>query len=439
LCCFSMDNACNPLLFSSILLVILSSYVNCLCQTVYLARHGETAYNAEGRIQGTLDKSYLTLNGVDQAGGLGTFLVEEGIVFDRVFCSNMTRARQTLSVVKSCDRCSSKPGLLPPEKVDGLFREIELREWEGLLKVDIERDEPELWRTWRTTPDKVVMRDASRPLVDLWERAGECWSTVLSSPTMQGSNTLIVCHGALGKAMIAKAMGEEIRAFRDSTFALTNAECVEIEFVDGVGKRWRRRHPNEGEWHKRKSIANLRGGWAADARPSCRRRVIAQVGAVVLSPLPLTPAFAAGSSLQPIVDLETSIIKAKNAMTVGDALSYLRGVPLEEKQFKAPFDAFAAPLSYKDKFKNNNAFLVYYTGGFDGPGRPNIEVATTTELVQQKRNGFRNDAWFFFDEAKAELEFLRQQGYGGNSVSKDAVLSLDKAAEALSSYISLAE
>jgi hypothetical protein len=39
--------------------------------------------------------------------------------------------------------------------------------------------------------------------------------------------------------MLARAMGEEIRGFRDSHYALTNAECVEVEFVDGEGTRWR--------------------------------------------------------------------------------------------------------------------------------------------------------------------------------------------------------
>jgi len=62
----------------------------------------------------------------------------------------MTRARQTLSVVKSVNRAVLPPlPRLPLEVVDGTFREIELREWEGMLKTDIERLEGEMWRTWR--------------------------------------------------------------------------------------------------------------------------------------------------------------------------------------------------------------------------------------------------------------------------------------------------
>ena len=237
----SLDSDCGkPItLTETTLFVHCSNYQFCLiCPSFspqFLARHGETIYNAEGRIQGTLD-SCLNLNGVDQAGELGNFLSGLGLEFDSVFASNMTRARQTLSVVKAVNHGS--PARLPNELVDGMFREIELREWEGMLKVDIEREHPELWKTWRSTPEKVIMNDGSTPLVDLWERARNCWSTVVCGKG-DSKTSLIVCHGALGKAMLARAMGEEIRGFRDSHYALTNAECVEVEFVDGEGTRWR--------------------------------------------------------------------------------------------------------------------------------------------------------------------------------------------------------
>ena len=37
-----------------------------LASRFLIARHGQTNWNAEGRIQGTLDTSVLTLNGVQQ-------------------------------------------------------------------------------------------------------------------------------------------------------------------------------------------------------------------------------------------------------------------------------------------------------------------------------------------------------------------------------------
>jgi hypothetical protein len=37
------------------------------------------------------------------------------------------------------------------------------------------------------------------------------------------------------------------------------------------------------------------------------------------------------------------------------------------------FDEHSEGISYKQQFLDQNAFLVYYTKGFDGPGRPSIE------------------------------------------------------------------
>ena len=46
-------------------------------QRFLIARHGETNFNAEGRIQGTLDTSVLTARGVRQAEELGCYIAQE--------------------------------------------------------------------------------------------------------------------------------------------------------------------------------------------------------------------------------------------------------------------------------------------------------------------------------------------------------------------------
>ena len=59
-------------------------------------------------------------------------------------------------------------------------------------------------------------------------------------------------------------------------------------------------------------------------------------------------------------------------------------VPMSEKDFKKLFDEYSEAITYKQRYMDQNAFLVYYTGGFDGPGRPKMEenrdeyVACTT-------------------------------------------------------------
>ena len=98
-------------------------------QRFLIARHGETNFNAEGRIQGTLDTSVLTARGVRQAEELGCYIAEEELArISKVWVSPMTRARQTLECVeKAC-------GTLPEAMIRDDLREIELHTWEGKLK-----------------------------------------------------------------------------------------------------------------------------------------------------------------------------------------------------------------------------------------------------------------------------------------------------------------
>lgn len=63
---------------------------------IYAARHGETQLNAQNRVCGAVDLP-LTENGITQAQTLAEMLTGKGI--ERIFCSDMIRARQTAEVV----------------------------------------------------------------------------------------------------------------------------------------------------------------------------------------------------------------------------------------------------------------------------------------------------------------------------------------------------
>ena len=81
-------------------------------QRFLIARHGETNFNAEGRIQGTLDTSVLTARGVRQAQELGCYIADEELArIAKVWVSPMTRARQTLACIE--EAC----GTLLPEAI----------------------------------------------------------------------------------------------------------------------------------------------------------------------------------------------------------------------------------------------------------------------------------------------------------------------------------
>lgn len=88
-------------------------------KTLYLARHGETLFNTQHRMQGWCD-SPLTERGVEQARELGRILRERGVRVDHAYCSTAERAADTLELVLnelmgpvSADPAALAPGQTP--------------------------------------------------------------------------------------------------------------------------------------------------------------------------------------------------------------------------------------------------------------------------------------------------------------------------------------
>jgi probable phosphoglycerate mutase len=109
-----------------------------LSTQLILIRHGETDWNAEGRIQGHLPVP-LNARGREQAEALAAHLRE--IPIDAVYSSDLLRARQTAEAIV---RRSGRK----------ICYEERLREWDlgilsGMLRVQAERDYPQAARIYR--------------------------------------------------------------------------------------------------------------------------------------------------------------------------------------------------------------------------------------------------------------------------------------------------
>lgn len=85
-------------------------------------------------------------------------------------------------------------------------------------------------------------------------------------------------------------------------------------------------------------------------------------------------------------------------------------IPTKEQEFKQLFDSYSNPVSYKQKFRNNNAFLVYYTQGYDGPNRANLEDLSKSELLQQSQYGARNECWVAWSLFMSEVMYANTSG-----------------------------
>lgn len=142
------------------------------------------------------------------------------------------------------------------------------------------------------------------------------------------------------------------------------------------------------------------------------------------------------ATLVPIVQLQKSLLdlqsELKQSKTATPTLPNISMAPRDETAFKRLLDAYSDPVSYKQKFVDQNAFLVYYSKGFDGPGRATIE--SDLPVKQTLQYGARNDAWVAWDEVLVEYEFLSDE----SSSLEDLQKALEKAVKALEAYLSLA-
>ncbi|MBM3605600.1 MAG: histidine phosphatase family protein [Alphaproteobacteria bacterium] len=98
---------------------------------LYLMRHGETAWNAEGRLQGALDAP-LTPQGVRQALWQAQLVIS---VEGTRLCSPQGRARRTAELIWGEGRF----------RLDERLAEIGIGSFAGCLLSDLRRDEPDLF------------------------------------------------------------------------------------------------------------------------------------------------------------------------------------------------------------------------------------------------------------------------------------------------------
>ena len=68
---------------------------------IYLARHGETDWNAARRLQGRTDTA-LNSTGRQQAAKLAEHL--KGVRLDAIYCSTLSRSRETAEIVRGGSR-----------------------------------------------------------------------------------------------------------------------------------------------------------------------------------------------------------------------------------------------------------------------------------------------------------------------------------------------
>jgi broad specificity phosphatase PhoE len=167
-----------------------------------LARHGETDWNARGRLQGHTDIA-LNEKGESQARALAERLRDQGVV--AITTSDLSRARETGRIVGEVLGVSAC-------QLDEDLRERAFGVFEGLTRDECASRHPEAWRAWleqTQSPEggearELAVARMTRALDRAWARGDE-------------GAELIVSHGGVMRLWVQEQLGTTIALIGNGT------------------------------------------------------------------------------------------------------------------------------------------------------------------------------------------------------------------------------
>ncbi|MCW3028446.1 MAG: Phosphoglycerate mutase [Solirubrobacterales bacterium] len=184
---------------------------------VYLARHGQTAYNLEGRFQGQLPVP-LDETGRAQAVDLAERAAAHG--FAALWCSPLLRARETADVV------AERVGLQPRE--DARFMETDAGDWTDRSFAEIQSEAPDQFAAF-AAGDPGFAFPGGESFAEQEERV----SAALEDVERGELPALVVCHGMVIRAAFARRAGHPATRFeRVPNAALVPLDPFEAERAD---------------------------------------------------------------------------------------------------------------------------------------------------------------------------------------------------------------
>jgi phosphoserine phosphatase len=161
---------------------------------IILVRHGETAWNKEGKFQGRLDIE-LSDAGRQQAKKLAEALRDVHI--DSIYSSPLKRSFDTAKLIAGWHSLE----VVPAEE----FNEIDHGSWEGMHLDAVIDAHGELYDTWLNNPHEAKM-PGGEGLDDIRERSIRRLTEILAL-TPDGTTILIAGHDATNKVILCYALG----------------------------------------------------------------------------------------------------------------------------------------------------------------------------------------------------------------------------------------
>lgn len=189
--------------------------------TLWLIRHGETDWNAVGRLQGQLEVP-LNAKGRRQAGQLATRLAQEHLLlpFSALFSSDLGRARET------AEAASRGLGLSPFLRED--LRERHFGVLSDLTPAEAEVRHPELAARFRAR-DPDFVPEGGESLTQAFTRSVRALREIARA--WPGEQVLVVSHGGVLDSAWRAAMALPLSVKRDHE--LFNASINRVRVAEG--------------------------------------------------------------------------------------------------------------------------------------------------------------------------------------------------------------
>lgn len=188
---------------------------------IVLIRHGETAWNAERRLQGHLDIG-LNAAGERQVAALGQALARER--FDAIYSSDLQRALKTAEAVAATQAL--------PIAIDAGLRERCYGAFEGLLYADIASRYPEAHAAWKAGDPDARFPPGERiaeTLHEFYARANGALAGIIRATTAK--KIAVVSHGGVLDCIYRAVKGLHIGATRE--FDVLNAAINRLHWDGG--------------------------------------------------------------------------------------------------------------------------------------------------------------------------------------------------------------
>ena len=187
--------------------------------TLLLARHAETDWNREKRLQGFADHS-LSEQGREQATALAHEL--DNVPWSAVYCSDLRRAHETALIVAERKRLAVTPLRE--------LREVDVGSWTGLPLDEVKARSPQAYAEMRTRTGRGW--EGGETYAEMVQRVLEAVDRIVNDHP--GEAVLVVTHSGPIRAVRAHAAGRDFATDRTAAPHVDDVRLWAFSVVDGA-------------------------------------------------------------------------------------------------------------------------------------------------------------------------------------------------------------